>query len=80
MVQQTAVEWLIDEFNQIKSSSTNMNGNIQFLEKEFKELLEQAKQMEWKQLVDAWYNGGTNGMGLFETNTGEQYYQETYGK
>jgi hypothetical protein len=48
----TAVEWLIDEFNQIKSSSTNMNGNdnIQFLEKEFKELLEQAKAMEHKQM------------------------------
>jgi hypothetical protein len=38
------------------------------------ELLEKEKE----QIKEAWYNGGVNGMGLFETNTGEEYYNETY--
>jgi hypothetical protein len=33
---------------------------------------------EKEQIKEAWYNGGVNGMGLFETNTGEEYYNETY--
>ena len=39
-----------------------------------KELLEKEKE----QIKEAWYNGGVNGMGLFETNTGEEYYNQTY--
>jgi hypothetical protein len=42
----TAVEFLEDKLNKIKSSSTDMNGTIKFLETEFKELFEQAKEME----------------------------------
>ena len=42
----TAVEWLIDEINNIKSSSTKMNGRVQFIEKELNKLLEQAKAIE----------------------------------
>jgi hypothetical protein len=37
-------------------------------------LLEKEKE----QIKEAWYNGGINGMGLFETNTGEEYYNQTY--
>jgi len=33
---------------------------------------------EKEQIKEAWYNGGINGMGLFETNTGEEYYNQTY--
>ena len=43
---QTEVEWLIDELNNIKSSSTNMDGKIQFLEKEIENLFQQAKERE----------------------------------
>jgi len=39
-----------------------------------KELLEKEKE----QIKEAWYNGGVNGMGLFETNTGEEYYNQNY--
>ena len=49
MHNQSAVEWLIDEMNNIKSSSTNMNGKVQFLEKELNNLFEQAKAMEKEQ-------------------------------
>jgi chromosome segregation and condensation protein ScpB len=33
---------------------------------------------EKEQIKEAWYNGGINGMGLFEINTGEEYYNQTY--
>ena len=52
-MKQTAVEWLIDEMNNIKGSSTNMNGKVQFLEKELNNLFEQAKAMEKEQIENA---------------------------
>ena len=52
-MKQTAVEWLIDEMNNIKGSSTNMNGKVQFLEKELNNLFEQAKAMEKEQIDNA---------------------------
>jgi hypothetical protein len=51
-MKQTAVEWLIDEMNSIKSSSTNMNGKIQFLEKELNKLYEQAIETEREQRIN----------------------------
>ena len=50
------------------------NKVIEELTKEYAEYLEKEKE----QIIDAWYNGGINGMGLFETNTGEEYYNQTY--
>ena len=44
------------------------------IKKQVEHLLEKEKE----QIKEAWYNGGVNGMGLFETNTGEEYYNETY--
>ena len=51
-MKQTAVEFLEDKLNQIKSSSTDMNGTIKFLETEFKELFQQAKEMEKQRMID----------------------------
>ena len=68
----TAVEWLLDEINNIKSSSTNMNGKIQFLEKELNKLFEQAKEMEKRQVIEA-------NDALF-SGTAEPYYNETFNK
>ena len=62
-MEETAVEWLIDELNQIKSSSTNMNGKIQFLEKEFIELIEQAKAMDKEQRELIYKRGYVDGIG-----------------
>jgi hypothetical protein len=33
-------------------------------------------EKEKEQIKNAWYNGGINGMGLFEINTGEEYYNQ----
>jgi hypothetical protein len=45
----TAVEFLIEELNNIKSSSTDQYGKITFLEKEFIKLLDQVIEMEKEQ-------------------------------
>jgi peptide deformylase len=41
-------------------------------------IAETLLEKEKEQIIEAWYNGGTNGMGLFETNTGEEYYNKNY--
>ena len=51
-MKQTAVELLEEKLNEIKSSSTDMNGTIKFLETEFKELFKQAKEMEKKEQLE----------------------------
>jgi uncharacterized protein (UPF0305 family) len=48
-IKKSVVEFLIEELNNIKSSSTDQNGKIKFLENEFNELLQQAKDMENQQ-------------------------------
>jgi isopropylmalate/homocitrate/citramalate synthase len=48
-MKQTTVEFLVEKLNEIKSSSTDMNGTIKFLEIEFKELFKQAKEIEKQQ-------------------------------
>ena len=45
-MEKTAVEWLIDQMNNIKGSSMSMNGRVQFIEKELNNSLEQAKAIE----------------------------------
>ncbi len=62
-MKQTAVEWL--------EEMMNVNGNISVY---FQEILDQAKEMEKEQIVDAymkWYDG-------INDNVGEQYYNETF--
>ena len=68
MSKQTAVEFLaksLKDFPHIKHSFR------------FKELVEQAKEMEKEQIVDAHYQGYRGAIGTTEVS--EQYYNETYG-
>tara|TARA_R110002126_G_scaffold139653_1_gene284425 strand:- start:184 stop:408 length:225 start_codon:yes stop_codon:yes gene_type:complete len=69
----TAVEWLIDEMNNIKGSSTNMNSKVQFLEKELNNLFEQAKEMEKEEIENA-FNYGQFDLGM----EADDYYNETF--
>jgi hypothetical protein len=79
MSKQTAVEWLEEQIKDIfyVAEASEMN-------KKFKSIYEQAKQME-KEQIEFTYNIGwadghdeaTNESPLF--TTGEQYYKETYG-
>ena len=72
-MKQTAVEWLIDEMNNIKGSSTNMNSKVQFLEKELNNLFEQAKEMEKEEIENA-FNYGQFDLGM----EADDYYNETF--
>lgn len=63
-MKQTAVEFLEEQLNKIKNSSTNMNTWVSFLEKDFKELFTQAKEMERQQIIDARVNGVAEGIDI----------------
>jgi HSP90 family molecular chaperone len=71
MAQQTAVEWLIEQM--IKEISKHISIEIT---PRGSELIEQAKEMEKEQIVNAWMDIDTD----FERKCAEQYYNETYGK
>ena len=67
-MKQTALEFLaksLKDFPHIKHSFR------------FKELVEQAKEMEKEQIVDAHYQGYREAIGTTEVS--EHYYNETYG-
>jgi hypothetical protein len=75
MAQQTAVDWLEQEFLFSKED----NGKIEMGQQLFDILITKAKQMEKEQIMKAVYDAmGTN----FDPNMGraEQYYNEKYGK
>ena len=59
MKKQTAVDWLVE---QICGDHTS----------EWQEQIDQAKEMEKEQIIEAW-NTGT-----YAYNNGQQYYTETY--
>lgn len=64
---QTAVEWLFEKININLSAPMSVK---------FKEMFEQAKEMEKEEIIDAYdkgeWNDGMNG-------NAEQYYNQTYG-
>lgn len=76
-MKQTAVEWLIEQMNNIKGSSISMNGRVQFIEKELNNLLEQAKAMEKEQIIEAWDDGFVERQFSIESNS-KQYYNKTF--
>ena len=77
MAQQTAVEWLFERINLFCMFTDGIPD-------EWSEALEQAKQMEKEQII----NAHTNGQAEFDTgafrqkviDNSEQYYNETYNK
>jgi hypothetical protein len=61
-MKQTALEWLIEE------TKKGIRGGDAWLE-----LLEQAKEMEKQQIINAWEDVGADGV-----TTAEEYYNETF--
>ena len=61
----TAVEWLVQEM---------INNGLDYPISEMSKILEQAKEMEKQQIIDAYETSHISMM------TSEQYYTETYGK
>jgi hypothetical protein len=73
-MKQTAVEWLVYQLD------------LEFRFGNFKEIINQAKEMEKQQIVEAYGEGKTNGMdishplSLTKEISAEQYYNETFNK
>jgi hypothetical protein len=69
-MKQTAVQWLIEHLN-LDETSPNYN----------KLIIEQAKEMEREQIINAWDKRGDRIVPKYflkENITGEQYYNETF--
>jgi hypothetical protein len=62
----TAVEWLKSEM---------LKPNLSMID-----ILEQAKEMEKQQIIDAFKRGTINEMNGIEEINSEQYYNETFNK
>lgn len=78
MKKQTAVEWLISKLQQSKDWQRVLNEVSQMSTVQFN-LLEQAKEMEKQQIIDAANTLLYPGPGPGDT-WAEQYYNETYNK
>jgi hypothetical protein len=71
MSKQTALQWYIEQCENIKYNPLEKNGYTIAKEK----ITKQALQMEREQIIDAYYEGKEYGF----KEQGEQYYNETYG-
>jgi hypothetical protein len=73
-MKQTAVEWLLEEFKNFTTNAHfDRNGYIIKIHKaNMVDLINKAKEMEKEQIKEAAISQGNI--------TGEQYYNETYGK
>jgi hypothetical protein len=72
-MKQTAVEWLVEQFEQVNTP------------RKWKEIIEQAKEMEKQQIIDAYGTAEDNCEWLIEEHKwqrfhSEQYYNETFKK
>ena len=68
----TAVEWLVEQIE-------NKNGKE--FNSYFQEFIEQAKEMEKEQIIDAWNKRGMNIVPRYfleENIEGEEYYNRTF--
>jgi len=70
--QQTAVDWLVQQIN--GKGYINVTIDIQ------KEIIEQAKQMEWEQLCDAWMAGVDSFNRRIEPKSANDYYNKTFNR
>ena len=73
MSKKTAVGWLVEKLNQCEPmySGVQSNEHKEYLET----LIEQAKEMDKKQKIDAFDTGRRKGDWIFD---GEKYYEETF--
>ena len=72
-MKQTAVEYLVEKLNQCEPMYSGIQSNAQ---KEYIDILiEQAKEMEEEQIINAFDAGHRNGSWNF---LGEEYYEKTF--
>lgn len=72
-MKQTTVEWLLEKLNQCEPMYSGIQSNAQ---KEYIDILiEQAKEMEEQQIINAFDAGHRSGAWNF---LGEEYYEKTF--
>jgi hypothetical protein len=71
---QTAVEWLDEQLQIMDSKSYNNIIEIEMGRDNYRDIIEQAKQMEKEQIINAYNDCEWTG----DHEDGEQYYNETY--
>jgi hypothetical protein len=72
-MKQTAVEWLVDQI--LNNKGARVISTSTFYIKD--EIVEQAKEMEKQQIIDACYFGSQN-LPYEVKDKSEQYYNETF--
>jgi hypothetical protein len=75
--QQTAVEWLVEQFENHRATFFKLNEKEErIITLAGKDVVQQAKEMEKKQIIEAFKHGELPP--LFVSFDAEQYYNETY--
>ena len=75
---QTAIEWIETEISKLNSDIVNIKMVYEDYHKKRILLWEKAKEMEKQQIAKAYANGVVNEISIYNTITGEEYYNETY--
>ena len=65
-MKQTAVEWLVENLH--------LHNDVYFVTKDKRNIIEQAKEMEKEQIIEAWMATDNP----LQRMSAEQYYNETY--
>jgi hypothetical protein len=79
-MKQTAVEWLFEQLCSEKLSWNKDSMGKLFIDLRTSNILQQAKEMEKEQIIEAWnIRAKIDGVLTYTDNrTAEQYYNETY--
>jgi hypothetical protein len=77
--QQTAVEWLAEKYNYVTWMRNRDEISAGMADEWRKHYLEQAKEMEKQQIIDAHLTGLIYPLEIEATKQAEHYYNETYG-
>jgi hypothetical protein len=83
MPKQTSVEWLLPNILELTLQLSNKRISQRNCELQMLKLFNQAKQMHKEEIIKAFGNKVSKtikqGIDVYETISGEQYYNETYG-
>jgi hypothetical protein len=81
-MKQTALEWLDEQLQIMDSKSYNNLIQIEMGRDNYRDMIQQAKEMFENQIMDAYEHGQNNGYMYRDGNSNiiqaEQYYNETF--
>jgi hypothetical protein len=76
MKKQTAVEWLVEQFENHRATFFKLNDKEErVITLAGRDVIKEAKAMEKEQIMSAYWHGSFN----WETQGSTKYYTETYG-